>query len=140
MAIQNNSLKQRKKEASKGKLQQANSEESRTKRSESNFGTSNFWTYSLYVVYITAFLAVVSCLSWLILCNTLCKELSFCSTQFLRTFIHHEGNLNDSKTCSTPKPPVLKDESSLWVVERRSNLSLSEFIEKYDGKRLVVWF
>jgi hypothetical protein len=28
----------------------------------------------------------------------------------------------------------------LWVIERRSNLSLSEFIEKYDGKRFVVWF
>ena len=44
MAVQDNTVKQRKKEASKTKFQKTNAEESKTERSESNFGTSNFRT------------------------------------------------------------------------------------------------
>ena len=140
MSVQDTSLKQRKKKESSRGILKGNGQES--KPSQSNFGTSKLSTYGLYVVYIMVFLAVISCLSWVILCKALCKELSLCNAEFLSSFTRNEGSLNVSKTSSTlpSKPRVPKDDTSLWVIERRSNLSLDEFIEKYDGKRLAVCF
>ena len=134
MAVQTNSLKQRKKGGLKTKPRQPNGEETNRKNDESKFGTSHF----RYFLYVTVCLAVISSLSWLILCNALCKELSFCRTEFMLW----KWYSNDSKPISTmeSKIRVPINDSLLWVIDRRSNLSLSEFIEKYDGKRLVLCF
>lgn len=138
MAVQNNSLKQRKKGALKTKPQQPNSEETDRKISEFEFGTS----YFRYFLYIIACLAVISSLSWLVLCHALHKELSFCRTEFLATFLPWKWYSNDSKHISAveSKIRVPINDSLLWVIDRRSNLSLSEFIEKYDGIRFVVCY
>ena len=142
MRVQDASLKQRKKNTSNGKILKENSQD--LKANQSKYGTSKFGTYVLYFLYITTFLAVTFFVAWLVLCSTLCKELSFnsfCSFEFLNSLdARHEGSLNDSEKSWSlkAKTRVPNDEASLWVIERRSNLSLDEFIEKYDGKRPVL--
>ena len=136
MSAHDNSLKQRKKKASKSEILKENSEGLKPK---SNNGMAKF---GVYLVYVTAFVAVISCLAWLILCKTLCKELPFCNAGSLSSLTGCERSLNGNKTnpTSDSTPLVPKDDTSLWVIERRSNLSLDEFIEKYDGKRLAASF
>ena len=141
MRVQDTSLKQRKKNASKGKILKENSQD--LKANQSHNGSSKLGTYVLYFVYITTFLAVIFCVAWLVLCSTLCKELSFCNFDILSSLnVLHEGTLNDIKKSGSlkTKTRVPNNEASLWVIERRSDLSLDEFIEKYDGKRLAACF
>ena len=135
MAIKDNSSKKRKKLPLKTKHENTKSETSIKEESQTISRTSNFRTY---FVYIPVLLAVTSSLCWLILCSTFYKEQSFCQAEFWTSCIWRENNFNDSKDNEITKSPtkVPKNDSSLWVIERRSNLSLVEFIEKYDGKRL----
>ena len=137
MAVDSNSLKLRKKADLKTNLPQTNTKAKREIFGEPAFGASR----RRCCVYITAFLALTSILAWFILCCALHKELSICRTEFFASFISWKrNNSNDSKHIlsmdSKIRAPV--NDSLLWVIDRRSNLSLSEFIEKYDGKRLVL--
>lgn len=136
MAVEHRSLTQRKKKRFKTKLQRLNNEKFKPKEG-SKVGTINLNSYFVYFGYIIASLAVISSLSWLILCKAFCNELEICSPEFLTSFGQSKANLNDAKESLNlqPQPRVPKEDASLWVLDRRSNLSLSEFIEKYDGKR-----
>ncbi|XP_028393862.1 F-box protein At1g78280-like isoform X2 [Dendronephthya gigantea] len=136
MAVENSSLTQRKKKLFKSKFQRSNNEKLKAEGSE--VGTANTKLNFVYFAYIIAFLAVISSLSWLILCKALCNELEICNSEFLTSFGERKENLNIVKENLKPQPRVPKDDASLWVLDRRSNLSLSEFIEKYDGKRPVI--
>lgn len=137
MAVDSNSLKLRKKAGLKTNLPQTN-----TKAKRETFGKPKFGASKLRCcVYITACLALTSSLVWFILCYAIHKELSICRTEFFASFISWKrNNSNDSKhiLSMSSKIRVPVNDSLLWVIDRRSNLSLSEFIEKYDGERLVL--
>ena len=137
MAVDSNSLKLRKKAGLKTNLPQTNREE----KKREIFGKSEFGAKLRCLVYIAACLALTSSLAWFILCYALHKELSICRTEFFASFISWKrNNSNDSKHISSKSSKIRApvNDSLLWVIDRRSNLSLSEFIEKYDGKRLVL--
>lgn len=143
MAVQRNSLKQRDKGASKTKFQRE--PKSKSTHLNSNFGVRSYRNYLGNnlgnFVYITTFLAGVCALSWFILCSNLYKDSSFCSAAFLTVFSRRDGHIdvNDSKgKLKDLTPHARKDDSFLWVLDKRSNLSLSEFIDQYDGKRSVL--
>lgn len=78
------------------------------------------------ILYFCVFTAVTS-IAWpLSLYRVFDKEI-WCPEFVLKLF---NSKRNSPQTTHVPHKKDL-----VWVVDRRSNLSLNEFVQKYDGKR-----